>query len=172
MGQNLSCHKQNMNEYKQSFITNENKITHLSIFNIKNIYTFGKVVKCYDADTVWIIFRDKYSEEYIKLRCRMAAYNSPELKGDDCENGAKAKTAFTNLVLNQFVYCKIDGFDKYGRLLIWIYLINENHINEKSVNEWMIENGYGIVYKELFDYGDIELSDNEELKSGVDGTSS
>ena len=84
----------------------------------------------------------------------MEGYDTPEIRPrktvpnrDDVKKAAKeSRDFFKSLVCNdqnQLVYILCGGFDKYGRLLGKIYV---NQDDEFSVNEIMVERGYGYEY--------------------------
>ena len=110
-----------------------------------------KVVKCYDGDTIHCIF--KHDGEYYKFKIRMYAYDTPEMRpsrsipteirNDEIYRAVKAKERLQELILNKIVYLYCKGYDKYGRIL-GVVKINEN--DEKSVNDLMVEEGYGKPY--------------------------
>ena len=127
-------------------------------FNEKTFY--GIPTNIYDGDTFSLIF--EYNGETIKYRCRCFGYDSPEMKPslqnpnrDKEKDLAKlAKTRFTELLTknpNGVIRVKCYKFDKYGRILVDIW----NDVDEKSVNDIMIEEGHGKKYdggkKELWD---------------------
>lgn len=104
----------------------------------------------YDGDTTgfcWI-----YCNKVYKYKCRCMGYDSPEIrcKADDPEREAKkelarkAKDFFIELMAQDTtvtIHC--GKFDKYGRVLVTMY----NKTNgDKSLNDIMIENGYGYPY--------------------------
>jgi endonuclease YncB( thermonuclease family) len=120
----------------------------------------GIPTNIYDGDTFSLIF--EYNGETIKYRCRCFGYDSPEMKPslqnpnrDKEKDLAKlAKTRFTQLLTknsNGLIRVKCYKFDKYGRILVDIW----NDVDEKSVNDIMVEEGHGKKYdggkKELWD---------------------
>ena len=122
--------------------TNENT----EFFSFNNTKKIGKVVSVYDGDTCRIVL---YLEsKIVKFHCRMNGYDSPEMKPRlNVENRdeiiIKAKEArdyLKSLVNDKIVEIQCGDFDKYGRLLVDIY------IEGKNVNNDMISNGYGYVY--------------------------
>ena len=120
-------------------------------FSFKNRVFYGKPCNIYDGDTFSIIFH--YKDELIKYRCRCLGYDSPEMKPSlqnknrfiEKELALKAKQRFIELISKhetKLVKIECFEFDKYGRLLVNVY----NLVDEKSVNNIMIEEGFGKVY--------------------------
>ncbi len=129
----------------------------------------GKVVSCYDGDTFHAVLETAFG--LWRFSCRMAGYDTPEMKPPktkvdrDIEKGRalKSKHALltkvsdsapdlaalaTNVELDAAVLknrkiiqvvCK--EFDKYGRLLVEVPLDDGS-----TVNQWMIQQGYGYAY--------------------------
>ena len=111
----------------------------------------AKPCHIYDGDTFSIIFR--YNNEYIKYKCRCIGYDSPEMKplksnpNRDVEKALaiKSRDRFIELLNKhhtKLIKVECLEFDKYGRLLINAW----NMIDSKSINEIMIEEGYGKKY--------------------------
>lgn len=123
----------------------------LNLFSFKDYKTKCRVVDVYDGDTCTIIF--KYRDEIIKYKVRCYGYDSPEMKPKrDIENrdeiierAKEARKYFSNLVNYEsgLIWVHLHEFDKYGRLLGTFY---KNETSEKSINDIMIENGYGYSY--------------------------
>lgn len=109
----------------------------------------ARVVDVYDGDTCRIVFYR--NGEYQQHRARMNGYDSPEIKPsltlvlrDKHIEAAKiAKNELIGMIFKpeQLVKVKCGKNDKYGRLLVTIFL--ENGIN---VNEWMVAHHFGIPY--------------------------
>ena len=61
------------------------------------------------------------------------------------ERAKEARKYFSNLVHYNIglIWVHLHEFDKYGRLLGTFY---KNETSEKSINDIMIENGYGYSY--------------------------
>jgi len=130
-------------------------------FSFNNMTFIGKVVDVYDGDTITVVFR--YGGKLQQHRCRMLGYDSPEMKplrskvDRDLEitEAKKARQALLDLIdLNHgIVRIKCHHFDKYGRILIDLYIKIKKpkgcwiaHRETIWVNPWMIENGFGVPY--------------------------
>lgn len=125
-------------------IMNKNK--KYSQYSLTNYTTWIKIIEVYDGDTIkgLMNFRNKIDLWNI----RMYGYDSPEMKplktkdnrDKEIELAKQSKKALENHVLNQHIFVKIIGFDKYGRLLAELFSGTLN------INEWMIKNNYGYSY--------------------------
>ena len=120
-------------------------------FSFKGNTFYGMPCNIYDGDTFSIIFN--YKGEFIKYRCRCLGYDSPEMKPSlknenrihEKELALKAKNRFTELISKhetKLIKIECFDFDKYGRLLVNVY----NLIDVKSVNDIMVEEGFGKLY--------------------------
>jgi endonuclease YncB( thermonuclease family) len=86
----------------------------------------------------------------------MYGYDSPEMKPlksiefRDLHIKAAniSKNMLIKLTLNKIFWVKFKNEDKYGRLLGELYEIVDNSvfIDQKNINNYMIENGYGKKY--------------------------
>lgn len=105
-------------------------------------FTAGKIVKCYDGDTVTIA--TIYNDELVRFPVRMLGYDTAEMRSKDetekkCAH--EAQEDISNKIMNKMVtVIKNDGFDKYGRLLLEL-----SHEGE-SVNTYM-KNKWGVSYR-------------------------
>ena len=116
-------------------------------FTLRNQIFTAKCVKCYDGDTVHVNIR-LYNTLY-KFICRLANIDTAELRSKNPKeknHAQKAKKWLENLILNKIIKIKCGNFDKYGRLLIFIYLNDENMEFKNSVNNLLIENNFAYKY--------------------------
>jgi endonuclease YncB( thermonuclease family) len=143
----------------------KNKDLELSIKRLKNIknyedipyFTFngktfyGLPCNVYDGDTFSIIFI--FQNNIIKYKCRALGYDSAEIKPrlnildreKHIELAIAAKIKLIELLNkhpSKLVKVECHNFDKYGRILVNVW----NMIDEKSINQIMIEEGYGKIY--------------------------
>ena len=132
-------------------LTNIKKDKDVPYFNFKNKSFIAKPCHIYDGDTFSVIF--DYHGELIKYRCRCYGYDTPEmrplLKNPNREHEKKlayaAKARMIELLEahpSKLIKIECLDFDKYGRILIKAY----NNVNEKSINEIMVEEGHGKWY--------------------------
>jgi micrococcal nuclease len=107
----------------------------------------AKITSCYDGDTVHAII-PLHGTMY-KWKCRLSNIDTPEIKSRDeneKRNAILARNKLSEMILNKVVRVKCGVFEKYGRLLIEIYIPLDNDSDEICVNEWMISNGYAHRY--------------------------
>lgn len=104
----------------------------------------AKCVKVYDGDTATFVFIPYTECKPCSFSCRFNGYNSAEIKTKDAEEKAKAIAArdyLASLILNKIVKLKLGPFDKYGRILVDVYIEESFHVNSE-----MIRLGYGKYY--------------------------
>ena len=123
----------------------------MKCFSFKGKTFLGLPTNIYDGDTLSIIFR--YNGESIKYRCRCLGYDSPEMKPSLSNPNRENEKVLAKTAKNRFVELlnkSPDGiirfecfdFDKYGRILVKIW----NQVDEKSINDIMVEEGHGKTY--------------------------
>lgn len=101
----------------------------------------GKVVQVYDGDT-FTIATYVFGEIY-RFNVRLYGIDTPEIRTKDIKmktRAIQARDALRELIMNKIVELKNVEYEKYGRLMAHVY------VNGINVNEWMIQNGHGIVY--------------------------
>ena len=122
-----------------------------SIDNNINQFTFegrkceGKVVSVYDGDTVKIVIplTDKEPDRLYRWNCRLINVDTPEIRTrnkKEKEFGKQVRDYLKDKILNKVVTVSCHDFDKYGRLLVEIFMDN------KSINNWLIEKEYAKKY--------------------------
>lgn len=159
--------KSNVLDGKEMVIRDDRK--YLSNVNEKDVKYFSfegkrftvKPCNIYDGDTFSIIFL--YNGILMKYRCRCLGYDTPEMKPSlknpnrekEKEMAKKAKERFIELLgkgKDGLVEVECFEFDKYGRILVKVY----NKVDDKSLNDIMIEEGHGLAYdggkKESFQF--------------------
>jgi endonuclease YncB( thermonuclease family) len=98
----------------------------------------GRVIKCYDADTITIASKLPYDASPLyRLSVRLNGIDAPEIKGKSAEEKEVAKEArdfLSNLVLNKMIRLENVESEKYGRILADVYL-GEVHLNELLIKE-------------------------------------
>jgi len=126
-------------------------------FTLNGMEVDAKIVSVYDGDglKICIRFPDDTGKIY-KFACRCAGYDCPEMRPikkkfateEDrlCEKrkAYEARDALVDILKpnDRLMRVKLGEFDKYGRILITIY-VPELDI---SVNEYMVQQGYAYVY--------------------------
>lgn len=66
-----------------------------------------------------------------RFPCRMMGYNSAELRtkcNKEKDKAIKSRDYLASIILNNIVKLKLGPFDKYGRVLVDVY-IGSNHVN-------------------------------------------
>lgn len=136
-----------------------------SAFSLVGKVHFGYCIDAYDGDTCTINICSSIGTH--KWKIRMAEMDAPELKThDDVErrHATACKNILLDLIHKKYVVIVCDKFDKYGRLLGWVYVrsvVNTDHaiqtqscepddINRTNdllnVNTWMLENTPCVYY--------------------------
>lgn len=111
-------------------------------FSLQGLELPAIITKVYDGDTIHAVFTVD-GNKYARWSCRLADIDTPELRSTHLEQwrlARVAKQALTDKILDQLVRIRIGKFDKYGRLLVTIY------IGEENVNEWLVTEGYARPY--------------------------
>jgi micrococcal nuclease len=122
--------------------TLESQTDKVEMFSLVGQTFDAKVVKVYDGDTIHVVF--KHFDKFYKWNCRIAHVDTPELRTkneEEKKRGYEVRDKLRELILNKIVKIKCGEFDKYGRLLIEVFLA------ETNVNEWLITNGYANKYE-------------------------
>jgi micrococcal nuclease len=107
-----------------------------------NIYN-AKIVYIYDGDTMHVVF--KVFDTFYKWNCRIMGVDTPELRSKNIKEkklGYIVRDILIKKLLNKIVKIECYEFDKYGRLLIDVYMPNE----EIKLSEWLIQNNYAYKY--------------------------
>lgn len=125
----------------------------LDLFSMKGQLIVAKPYSVYDGDTANFIF--KFNDHFARYRFRMIGYNTPEIRSPDPkekERAIKARDYLANRINGKKCLLYLGDFDKYGRPLCDIYLIeDENNLNPETIfnchiNSEMIAKGYGVPY--------------------------
>ena len=147
-----------VNDYELEFIKKEakdldNAPDDVALFTLKGQFVPGKCVKVYDGDTVHFVI--KFNDKWIKYRFRMLGYNSAEIRGgteEEKKKGLVARDYLANRLLNKKALLYLGDFDKYGRPLVDVYLIdNLDNLNRENalqnhINKEMVVKGHGKPY--------------------------
>ena len=114
-----------------------------------NEYT-AKIVYIYDGDTMHVVFKE--FGQYFRWNCRISGVDTPELRTKnekEKELGYKVRDILREKFMDKIVKIKCGEFDKYGRLLIDVYVPDEikNPEHEtQMLSSWLIENKYAYAY--------------------------
>ena len=109
----------------------------------------AKIVYIYDGDTMHCVF--KAFGEYYRWNCRVMGVDTPELRTKNAaekEMGYKVRDILREHLQDKVVRIKCGEFDKYGRLLIDVYVHECMPNTHKSnvLSEWLIANQYAYAY--------------------------
>ena len=126
----------------------------VSLFSFENKVLIARIVDVYDGDTCTALF--EYNGEVMKYKCRAMGYDCAEMKPkkDDPNRdqekalAQKAKARFIELMggADAIVQMKCLEFDKYGRILAYLYPIADDVAHDESINAKMIREGHGKAY--------------------------
>ncbi len=126
----------------------------ISLFSFKDKIIIARIIDVYDGDTCTILF--EYNGEIIKYKCRAMGYDCAEMKPkkDDPNRDEQkklalaAKNRFIELIggIDSIVKIKCLEFDKYGRILGYIYTLDSDINHDESVNSIMIRENHGKPY--------------------------
>jgi micrococcal nuclease len=125
-------------------------------------YRVKKLLRVVDGDTIDVDI-DLGFDISLSKRVRLAGIDTPESRTSDRFEkslGLESKEYLKNAMKDaEVIVIKTelpDSSEKYGRILGWIYIDNQ----EKSINEVMIEDGYAWSYM-----GDTKVKDFAALAS-------
>jgi endonuclease YncB( thermonuclease family) len=126
----------------------------IPLFSFKDKVIIARVVDVYDGDTFTALF--EYNGEIMKYKCRAMGYDCAEMKPrkDDPNRdqekalALKAKKRFIELMGGEdtMIQMKCLEFDKYGRILTYVYPLHGDIQNDESINNAMIHEGHGKAY--------------------------
>lgn len=110
----------------------------------------AKVVYVYDGDTIHVVFR--IFNKYYRWNCRILGVDTPELRTKDekeKQKGYLVRDKVKENFLEKIVKIKCYDFDKYGRLLIDVYLPKNipDKKNKTLLSQWLIANDYAYAYE-------------------------
>ena len=97
----------------------------------------------YDGDTMTCTIDCGFGVHLSKQKIRLYGINTPEVRGDEKEEGKKSRDAVREKLMGKDILLKTikDKKGKYGRYLGIIYL-EEDH-KQININDWIVENNYG-----------------------------
>ena len=96
----------------------------------------------YDGDTITCTIDCGFNMFMKKQKIRLVGINTPELRGEEKEQGIIVRDILRNKILGKKVilHTEKDKKGKYGRYLATVYYNNEN------INQWLIDQGHAKVY--------------------------
>ena len=100
------------------------------------------VIKVYDGDTITVDIDLGLGVWLRGQKIRLAGIDTPEMRGDEKEEGRKVRDILRDMLLDEGVTIKTykDKRGKYGRWLADVYY------EGLFVNEWLLEEGHAKVY--------------------------
>ena len=148
-------------------------------FSLKDKCVKARVVDIYDGDTMTIVIN--IFQNYFRFNVRLSEIDTCEMKSKDPEAKSlafKARSRLFELItnkklnddkrkdvrktLNDSVYLvKIlcGEFDKYGRLLGWVFDLNACIDTKESYNHVLVKEKLAYLYK-----GDTKLTEKEQIQ--------
>lgn len=109
--------------------------------NMKPQYQYkAYVTKVYDGDTITVNIDLGFSIQFVKQTFRLSRINTPEVRGEEREEGLKSRDYLRSRILEQeiVIVTEKDKKGKYGRYLAEIYIDNVN-INDELVIKGLAE---------------------------------
>jgi len=116
----------------------------IKVFSLKDIELEAYVHSVYDGDTITTIFPFPGTQNNYKWKCRLSNIDTPEIRSKDEKEKIKAKEIrdiLKSKILNKTVKLKCGKMDKYGRILVDVYLDDQ-----ECINDWLLNNGYAQKY--------------------------
>jgi len=116
----------------------------VDFFNFNGYKTWAKCVKVYDGDTGTFVFY--YNKKPYKFRTRLMGIDTAEMKSlneRETEYAEKAKNRLIELISDKLVYLECLQYDKYGRILVYIY---SKKRDKKSFNQILLDEGLAYAY--------------------------
>ena len=101
------------------------------------------VRKVYDGDTVTVDIDLGFNIILHKQKIRLLKINAPEVRGEQREKGLKSRDALREKVGSKWVTLKTQK-DKKGKFGRWL---GELWIEDLSVNDWLLSEGWAQEYK-------------------------
>lgn len=105
-------------------------------FSLKDERFIAKCVKCYDADTIHVVIC--VNNIFSRFCCRLLEIDTAEIRSKNKDEKQFAKMSrdyLRNLILDKLVIIKCQEFDKYGRLLIYLYQLENDSSNQNQENQ-------------------------------------
>ncbi len=101
----------------------------------------AKIIEVYDGDTVTAMV-DLGFFHYQEMKFRLYGIDTPELRGEEREQGLVVRDIVRAMILNKEVIINSykDKQEKYGRYLANII------IDEIDLNLWLVQNGHAKEY--------------------------
>ena len=96
------------------------------------------VTKVYDGDTITVDIDLGFGVCLKGQKIRLLGIDTPEIRGDEREEGLKSRDVLRGQIINKWVLIKTskDKKGKYGRWLGEVWL------DDLCMNEWLLTEGY------------------------------
>ena len=142
-----------LNIYRDEMRDLDNVPEKLQMFSWKGTLIPAKVYSVYDGDTCNFVV--KFNGEWARRRFRLIGYNSPEIQGKTEAERIKAREArdyLANRLMGKKVMLYLGDFDKYGRPLCDVYMIEDEtkmtaeNMFSIHINAEMVAKGYGVPF--------------------------
>ena len=94
-------------------------------FSLRGEQFIAKCVKCYDADTIHVVIC--VNNIFSRFCCRLLEIDTAEIRSKNKSEKEYAKMSrdhLRSLILDQLLIIKCQEFDKYGRLLVYLYQLD------------------------------------------------
>lgn len=125
--------------------------------SFKDFETIATVASVYDGDTITCIFASSMSSTPIAWKCRLCGIDCPEIMSknpEEKEHAILAKKYVENMILDKKVFIKCKGLDKYGRVLVSVFVnsrmvdVDENdpNIYTLNLNDALVDKAYAKKY--------------------------
>ncbi len=104
-------------------------------FSFKNYKTYIKIIKVIDGDTVIAIF--KFNNQFYKYNFRINGIDTPEIHSKneyEKKLALDVKNYVYELIIDKILFAEFLDFDKWGRILLNLYLDNNDNLADNLVN--------------------------------------
>ncbi|MFD0863606.1 thermonuclease family protein [Sungkyunkwania multivorans] len=101
----------------------------------------AKVIDVYDGDTITAVV-DLGFLHYQEMKLRLYGIDTPELRGEQREEGLKVRDILREMILDKEVelFTYKDKQGKYGRYLATVVIEGLN------INDWLVAQGHAEIY--------------------------
>lgn len=128
-------------------LTNEEES--IQFFSLNGLRVNAKCVSLYDGDTIVSVFAPEENgvSTKFKWKCRLAGIDTPEIRSRNPkvkQRAQEAKEFLSNIVLGKDIVLECGKFDKYGRVLVTIFVLIEGQ--NTNINQYLIDQGHAVEY--------------------------
>jgi len=106
------------------------------------MYEYKAVVtKVYDGDTITVDIELGFGIFFNKQKLRLAYINTPEVRGEEREQGLVSRDRVRELIMGKEIKIKTykDSKGKYGRWIAEVFYGDNVNLNEQLINEGLAE---------------------------------